>query len=119
MVTVTHIFIHAVFHTLYPLTTLVLYALARRLFDARIAFWTALTCFTLPGVAFSSQVLPSVSGDYQPLVGDFAGDTHDDILWRTPGSTRAYLWTSQGDGTFVSTTRTVPAANQASTSFSA
>lgn len=41
----------------YPLTTLVLYALARRLFDARIAFWTALSFFTLPGVAFSSLII--------------------------------------------------------------
>ena len=41
----------------YPFTTLVLYALARRLFDARIAFWTALTFFTLPGVAFSSLII--------------------------------------------------------------
>ena len=42
---------------LYPFTTLALYALARRLFDARIAFWTALTFFTLPGVAFSSLII--------------------------------------------------------------
>lgn len=41
----------------YPLTTLVLYALARRLFDAHIAFWTALSFFTLPGVAFSSLII--------------------------------------------------------------
>ncbi len=41
----------------YPLTTLVLYALARRLFDARIAFWTGLSFFTLPGVAFSSLII--------------------------------------------------------------
>ncbi|MES2884106.1 MAG: glycosyltransferase family 39 protein [Pseudomonadota bacterium] len=41
----------------YPLTTLALYALARRLFDVRIAFWTALTFFTLPGVAFSSLII--------------------------------------------------------------
>ncbi len=41
----------------YPLSTLMLYALARRLFDARIAFWTALSFFTLPGVAFSSLII--------------------------------------------------------------
>ena len=41
----------------YPLTTLMLYALARRLFDARIAFWTAVSFFTLPGVAFSSLII--------------------------------------------------------------
>lgn len=41
----------------YPFSTLALYALTRRLFDARIAFWTALTFFTLPGVAFSSLII--------------------------------------------------------------
>lgn len=42
---------------LYPLTTLLVYALAHRLYDARIAFWSALTFFTLPGVAFSSLII--------------------------------------------------------------
>ncbi len=41
----------------YPFTTLALYALARRLFDARIAFWTAVSFFALPGVAFSSLII--------------------------------------------------------------
>lgn len=41
----------------YPLTTLLLYALARRMFDARIALWSALLFFTLPGVAFSSLII--------------------------------------------------------------
>lgn len=42
---------------LYPLTTLLVYALAQRLYDARIAFWSALAFFTLPGVAFSSLII--------------------------------------------------------------
>lgn len=42
---------------IYPLTTLLLWAVARRLFDARIAFWVAITFFTLPGVAFSSLII--------------------------------------------------------------
>ena len=42
---------------LYPLTTLLVYALARRLYDAGIAFWSALAFFTLPGVAFSSLII--------------------------------------------------------------
>lgn len=42
---------------LYPLTTLMVYALALRLYDRRIAFWSALTFFTLPGVAFSSLII--------------------------------------------------------------
>jgi len=41
----------------YPLSTLLLYALARQLFNAHIAFWTALSFFTLPGVAFSSLII--------------------------------------------------------------
>ncbi|MES2682200.1 MAG: glycosyltransferase family 39 protein [Pseudomonadota bacterium] len=41
----------------YPLSTLMLYALARRLFDARIAWWTAVSFFTLPGIAFSSLII--------------------------------------------------------------
>lgn len=42
---------------LYPLTTLVVFALAKRLFDARIAFWSALVFFTLPGIALSSLII--------------------------------------------------------------
>ncbi|TAJ51954.1 MAG: glycosyltransferase family 39 protein, partial [Nevskiaceae bacterium] len=42
---------------LYPLTTLLVYALALRLYDRRVAFWSALTFFTLPGVAFSSVII--------------------------------------------------------------
>ncbi len=42
---------------LYPLTTLLLYALAKRLFDARVAFWSGLLFFTLPGVALSSLII--------------------------------------------------------------
>lgn len=42
---------------LYPFTTLLIYALARRLYDERVAFWSALCFFTLPGVAFSSLII--------------------------------------------------------------
>jgi 4-amino-4-deoxy-L-arabinose transferase-like glycosyltransferase len=42
---------------LYPLTTLLVYALALRLYDRRVAFWSALAFFTLPGVAFSSVII--------------------------------------------------------------
>ncbi|MBL6752373.1 MAG: glycosyltransferase family 39 protein [Nevskia sp.] len=41
----------------YPLASLLIWAIARRLFDARIAFWSALTFFLLPGVSFSSQII--------------------------------------------------------------
>lgn len=42
---------------LYPVTTLLLWAIAHRLFGGRIAFWTAITFLTLPGVAFSSLII--------------------------------------------------------------
>lgn len=41
----------------YPLSALLLYALARRLFDARIAFWSATAFLLLPGVSFSSLII--------------------------------------------------------------
>lgn len=42
---------------IYPLTALLLWSIARRLFDARTAFWTAITFLTLPGVTFSSAII--------------------------------------------------------------
>ena len=42
---------------IYLLVALLIYAIARRLFDARIAFWSALVFFTLPGAAFSSMII--------------------------------------------------------------
>jgi hypothetical protein len=42
---------------LYPLTTLLLWAVAQRLFEARTAFWTAVVFITLPGVGFSSMII--------------------------------------------------------------
>ncbi len=41
----------------YPLTTWVVFLIARRLFDARIAFWSALAFFTLPAVSLSSMLI--------------------------------------------------------------
>lgn len=42
---------------LHPLTALVIYALGRRLFDARVAFWGALAYFLMPSIALSSQII--------------------------------------------------------------
>ena len=42
---------------LYPLTTMLIWAISRRLFDARTAFWTAVVFITLPGVALSSVII--------------------------------------------------------------
>lgn len=36
-----------------------------------------------------------------PIVGDFAGDEHDDIFWYGVKGAADYLWTSNGDGTWV------------------
>jgi hypothetical protein len=46
---------------------------------------------------FTSQVLsPGVSGTYTPIVGDFAGNLRDDILWYAPGAAADSLWISDG-----------------------
>jgi len=42
---------------LYPLVTLLIWATARRLFDARTAFWSALAFLLLPGVSLSSLII--------------------------------------------------------------
>jgi 4-amino-4-deoxy-L-arabinose transferase-like glycosyltransferase len=42
---------------IYPLVALLVWAIARRLFDPRVAFWSALTFFLLPGVSFSSMIV--------------------------------------------------------------
>ena len=41
----------------YPLSSLLIYALTKRLFDARIAFWSAVAFLLLPGVSFSSMII--------------------------------------------------------------
>jgi len=41
----------------YPVTTLLVFALARRLFDARTAFVAALVFFTMPAVSLSSLII--------------------------------------------------------------
>ncbi len=41
---------------LHGLTSLIVFALARRLYDARVGFWSGLAYATLPGVSFSSLI---------------------------------------------------------------
>jgi len=43
----------------------------------------------------------SVSGTYQPVIGNFAGSATDDIWWYAEGSATDHLWTSNGDATFA------------------
>src|SRR3954471_14829269 len=45
-----------------------------------------------------------VNGHWLPIVGNFAGDANDDIIWYAPNSTPEQLWTSDGDGTFTKST---------------
>jgi len=45
-----------------------------------------------------------VNGHWEPVVGNFAGDANDDIIWYAPGPTPEQLWTSDGDGTFTKST---------------
>ena len=42
---------------LYPLITLLIWAAARRLFDGRVAFWSAVAFLLLPGVSLSSLII--------------------------------------------------------------
>lgn len=44
----------------------------------------------------------AVSGTFQPVVGDFAGNELDDIFWYGPDAAKDYLWINQGNGTFTS-----------------
>lgn len=43
--------------------------------------------------AFTKKPL-AINGTFTPVVGDFAGDDYDDILWYGPGSAADVLWTS-------------------------
>lgn len=42
-----------------------------------------------------------ISGTYTPIIGNFAGNLADDILWYAPGPAPDSLWTSTGRGTFA------------------
>lgn len=45
------------------------------------------------GVSQMVQRTVRISGSYQPIVGDFAGNgAYDEILWYAPGSTQDFLW---------------------------
>lgn len=42
---------------LYTITSLILYATAKELFDARVGFWSAIVFATLPGLSYSSNLI--------------------------------------------------------------
>lgn len=62
--------------------------------------WTP--CVGCPGGPFTkSDLAHQIHGDYEPVVGDFAGDGHDDIIW-IGYNAGSFLWTNDGDGGFIS-----------------
>lgn len=44
----------------------------------------------------------SVNGSYVPIIGDFAGDGHDEVFWYAPGTGPDSLWVNGGDANFTS-----------------
>lgn len=59
------------------------------------------------GAAAFTKVPLSISGRYRPIVGDFAGDPHEDVLWYAAGPGSDALWVSDGKGSFASRPLTV------------
>jgi len=49
----------------------------------------------------------SISGTYTPIVGDFDGDSRDDIFWYGPGSAADSIWYFTGRGTVASKNITI------------
>jgi 4-amino-4-deoxy-L-arabinose transferase-like glycosyltransferase len=71
----------------YVLTSLVVYALARRLYDARVAVWSAVAFVTLPAVSISSVI---ISTDV-PLLLFWALASYGLVRAREPGGDRWWL----------------------------
>lgn len=51
--------------------------------------------------AIVSGASVQISGTYTPIVGNFAGNQGDDILWYAPGSAPDSLWVSNGRSAFT------------------
>lgn len=57
------------------------------------ALWIGLEGKRGDSTGFTKQAL-AVGGSYTPIVGNFGGDSYDDILWYAPGSGVDSLWIS-------------------------
>ena len=64
---------------------------------------------TLSSAFRSGPAVQPVQGRYQPISGDFNGDTYSDVLWYAPGTARDSLWFGHASGTF--TPAATPAIN--------
>jgi uncharacterized lipoprotein NlpE involved in copper resistance len=49
----------------------------------------------------------TVNGVYEPISGDFNGDSYGDILWYKPGTGADYIWSFNSDGSYDSNPFTV------------
>lgn len=54
-----------------------------------------------PALTYSTRPT-TVNGTYTPLVGDYDGDSCDDIFWYAPGGGADYIWYNNGGSTFTS-----------------
>ena len=54
-----------------------------------------------PALTYSTRPT-TVNGTYTPLVGDYDGDSCDDIFWYVPGGGADYIWYNNGGSTFTS-----------------
>lgn len=50
--------------------------------------------------AFKKYAL-TITSSYTPIIGDFAGDAHTDIVWYKSGTGTSRMWVSAGNGTFT------------------
>jgi 4-amino-4-deoxy-L-arabinose transferase-like glycosyltransferase len=68
-------------------TSLVIYAIARRLYDARVAMWSAIAYATLPGVSASAALISTDA----PLLFCWAAALYAFIRAREPGGERWWI----------------------------
>lgn len=93
---------------------------SRLLSAAVLAATATLAVVSMPGAASAIDTGPrafyassvsgasvQVNGTFTPVVGNFAGDRADDILWYAPGAGADSLWTTIGKGTFTRQARTI------------